>query len=106
MDVSEEISNVKCDHCSKPFETTKQLQHHEEMNQFGWDECFHCYTSKFYADLHELEQLSMSVTTFPLQPRNTLQDSNIRDFIDICSLIEVHGPLMSELMVSNKIVIK
>ena len=76
------------------------------MNQFGCDECFHCYTSKFYADLHELEQLSMSVTTFPLQPRNTLQDSNIRDFIDICSLIEVHGPLMSELMVSNKIVIK
>ena len=25
-------------------------------DQFGCDECFHCYTSKFYADLHELEQ--------------------------------------------------
>ena len=56
VDGFEEISNIKCDHCSKPFETTKQLQHHEEKNQFGCDECFHCYTSKFYADLHELEQ--------------------------------------------------
>ena len=51
-----EISSIKCEHCSKAFETLEQLQDHEEMNQFGCDECFHCYTSKFYADLHELEQ--------------------------------------------------
>jgi hypothetical protein len=56
LDGFAETSNIKCEHCSKPFETTNQLQQHEEMNQFGCDECFLCYTSKFYADLHELEQ--------------------------------------------------
>ena len=37
LDGLAETFNIKCDHCSKPFETTKQLQHHEEKNQFGCD---------------------------------------------------------------------
>ena len=33
-----------------------QLEDLNNENQWGCDECFICYTSKFYADLHELEE--------------------------------------------------
>ena len=31
------------------------MEQHNEMNEWGCDECYLCYTSKFFADLHELE---------------------------------------------------
>ena len=49
-------SSNKCDNCNVDFETSNQLQHHNETYQFGCEECFICFTSKFYADLHELEK--------------------------------------------------
>ena len=46
----------KCDNCRTVFETRSQLELHDEMNQFGCEECYICFTSKFRADLHELEK--------------------------------------------------
>ena len=46
----------KCDNCLTVFETKRQLEHHDETNQFGCEECYICFTSKFRADLHELEK--------------------------------------------------
>ena len=46
----------KCDNCFTVFETRSQLELHDKMNQFGCEECYICFTSKFCADLHELEK--------------------------------------------------
>ena len=46
----------ECDNYHRKFETKIQLEDHNDENQWGCDECFICYTSKFYADLHELEE--------------------------------------------------
>ena len=55
LDGAAEAPSLQCDNCSKPFTTRSQLQLHDEMHQFGCDECFLCFTSKIYADLHQLE---------------------------------------------------
>jgi hypothetical protein len=46
----------KCDNCHKFFETEHQLELHDARNQFGCEDCSICFTSKFYADLHELDK--------------------------------------------------
>ena len=55
LDGAAEAPSFKCDNCSKPFKTRSQLEHHDEKHPFGCDDCFLCFTSKFYADLHQLE---------------------------------------------------
>ena len=45
----------KCDNCEKTFCTIEELKHHTDSHGWGCDECFICYTSKYLADLHELE---------------------------------------------------
>ena len=46
----------ECDNCHEVFETPHQLELHDAKNQFGCEDCSICFTSKFYADLHELEK--------------------------------------------------
>jgi hypothetical protein len=46
----------KCDNCHTVFETKRQLELHDEMNQFGCEDFYICFTSKFHADLHELKK--------------------------------------------------
>ena len=48
------ISTIQCDNCRKPFQTRDQLTEHDEIHQFGCDDCGICYTSQYFADLHEL----------------------------------------------------
>ena len=45
----------ECDNCQRVFESKAELEGHNEIYQFGCEDCFVCFTSKFYADLHELE---------------------------------------------------
>ena len=45
----------ECNNCHRVFENKAELEKHNETYQFGCEDCFICFTSKFYADLHELE---------------------------------------------------
>ena len=45
----------ECDNCQKVFENKEELKDHNEIYQFGCEDCYLCFTSKYYADLHELE---------------------------------------------------
>ena len=38
------------------FENEEKLQEHQDNYEFGCDECYICYKSKFHVDLHELEK--------------------------------------------------
>ena len=44
----------KCDHCSTVLKTEELFRNHAETHERGCDECYFCFTSKHYADLHEL----------------------------------------------------
>ena len=39
----------------QPCETDEQLQNHVQEHEWGCDDCKLCCTSKYFADLHELE---------------------------------------------------
>ena len=47
-----EHSQPQCENCRQSFEIEENLQKYE----FGCDECYICYKSKFHVDLHELEK--------------------------------------------------
>ena len=49
-------NNLKCENCHNIFESEKNLQEHQEIHEFGCDECYICYKTKFHVDLHELEK--------------------------------------------------
>ena len=49
-------NNLQCENCHNIFETDKILQEHLKIHEFGCDECFICYKTKFHVDLHELEK--------------------------------------------------
>ena len=49
-------SSFKCDNCGVELECEKELENHDQTHQFGCDDCFLCFTSKFLADLHQLEK--------------------------------------------------
>ena len=51
LDVS---MSKQCDNCLTVFETEEQREQHDETHQFGCEDCGICFTSKYYADLHEL----------------------------------------------------
>ena len=49
-------NSFKCDNCGVELESEKELENHDQTHQFGCDDCFLCFTSKFLADLHQLEK--------------------------------------------------
>ena len=49
------LSEIKCENCSKNFESEKMLTAHTDKHGWGCDDCFLCFTTKCAADLHELE---------------------------------------------------
>ena len=51
------VSSIHCDNCDETFNTREELELHTELHPYGCDEdeCGFCYTSKYLADLHELE---------------------------------------------------
>ena len=48
------IFAIQCENCNQSFKTKDQLADHDEINQFGCDDCGLCYKSQYLADLHEL----------------------------------------------------
>ena len=49
-------NSFKCDNCGVELESEKELENHDQTHQFGCDDCFLCFTSKFLADIHQLEK--------------------------------------------------
>ena len=49
------LPSNKCDNCGKNCESIVELENHNEEHQYGCDDCYLCFTSKYIADLHELE---------------------------------------------------
>ena len=51
------LTYFECENCRKSFPSKDDLDLHNELNQYGCDEdeCGMCFTSKYLADLHELE---------------------------------------------------
>ena len=45
----------KCENCGKTFLTEDMLKNHMDEHGWGCDDCYLCFTSKYCADLHELE---------------------------------------------------
>ena len=48
-------SEYKCENCGKNYDTEKGLQDHRDNHEWGCDDCYLCLSSKYLADLHELE---------------------------------------------------
>ena len=48
-------SQYKCENCDKNFNSEEGLQNHRDNHEWGCDDCYLCLTSKYLADLHELE---------------------------------------------------
>ena len=66
-------TEVKCEYCSKTFQTNEMLKKHNEENQFGCDDCFICFETQFHADLHELGKHPDSVYAAKYIPNSTKQ---------------------------------
>ena len=49
------LSQFECENCGKSFESEEMLQTHGDEHGWGCDDCLLCFTSKYLADLHELE---------------------------------------------------
>ena len=47
---------IKCENCGKNFETENMLKNHIDTHEWGCDDCTLCFTSKYFADMHELEK--------------------------------------------------
>ena len=45
-----------CENCGKIFNNETELKEHLDKHEYGCDECFICYRTKFHVDLHELEK--------------------------------------------------
>ena len=65
------ISSIQCDNCHKCFETRDQLTDHDELHQFGCDDCGICYTSQYFADLHELAEHPGTYYALNIIPHST-----------------------------------
>ena len=48
-------SQVKCENCDTNFVSEELLKIHTDQHEWGCDECFLCFTTKYSADLHALE---------------------------------------------------
>ena len=46
----------QCENCHAIFENERKLKEHQDKHEFGCDECYICYETKFHVDLHELEK--------------------------------------------------
>ena len=66
-------TEVKCEYCSKTFQTNEMLKKHNEENQFGCDDCFICFETQFHADLHEIGKHPDSVDAAKYIPNSTKQ---------------------------------
>ena len=55
-DAVQEHSQLQCENCRQSFKNEEKLQEHQDNYEFGCDECFICYKTKFHVDLHELEK--------------------------------------------------
>ena len=53
--VSTTSLEIKFENCGKIFETEKRLKDHTDKHEWGCDDCLLCFTTKYSADLHELE---------------------------------------------------
>ena len=49
-------SGNKCENCGKIFDDERNLKEHLDTHEFGCDDCYTCYKTKFHVDLHELEK--------------------------------------------------
>ena len=74
---SQHAPSYKCDNCGKIFGRKEELDAHNEMNQFGCEECCFCFTSKYLADLHELETHPEDVDFYII---NHVPETTKRDF--------------------------
>ena len=79
LDEQLEATKYKCENCGKTFLTEQTLQIHSDEYEWGCDECSLCLTSKYLADLHELE----------FHPDST---AYIRDHIPDCTKKLFHLP--------------
>ena len=55
-DVQNEERSYQCVNCRAIFENERKLKEHQDKHEFGCDECYICYETKFHVDLHELEK--------------------------------------------------
>ena len=54
-DSSTTHSPFECENCKKSFESEETLKSHTDLHEWGCDDCYLCFTTKYNADLHELE---------------------------------------------------
>ena len=47
--------DIKCENCGENFAIEEMLKIHIENHEWGCDDCYLCFTSKYFADIHELE---------------------------------------------------
>ena len=48
-------SKFECENCGKNFENEEELKTHTDQHEWGCEDCNVCFTTKYSADLHELE---------------------------------------------------
>ena len=53
--IGKTTSQFACENCEENFESEKLLKEHTDKHEWGCDECFLCFTTKYSVDLHELE---------------------------------------------------
>ena len=49
------FSKFECENCGKNYESEEELKTHTDQHEWGCEDCLLCFTTKYSADLHELE---------------------------------------------------
>ena len=61
----------ECENCHTKFTTEVQLKHHDEIFQYGCEDCNICYQSTYLFDLHELAEHPDSHYALSIIPHST-----------------------------------